>query len=254
MQTIYVGNTLINDIALGKSQIQDIWAQPPVISTLNLQYWFDTSFSASSVNWRANVGNSTGSLSNTTFNSNYPPRYTLTGAGNSEILFTGGNPGPGTAARTTSVTFNTTSTGSVQNIVWFGNPTTSDLVALQISTGSVGTDAYLKVLYLDTQPPISTTSSIATELGPISPNKWYMATLQTSGSTFQGITVWLNNKSQTFSGTGSWTTDNLYWINGAANGENGFSGSIQSNLYYNSYISQSAVLQNYEYYKLKLAL
>jgi hypothetical protein len=253
MQTIYVGNTLINDIALGKSQIQQIWAQPPVISTLNLQYWFDTSFSASSVNWRANVGNGTGSLGNATFNSDYPPRYTLTGAGNSEILFSGGNPGVGTAARTTSVTFNTTSVGSVQNIVWFGNPTTSQLLALQISTGSLGADAYLKVQYIDSQNNIAT-SSIATELGTISPNKWYMATLQTSGSTFQGITVWLNNKSQTFTGTNSWTTADVYWINGAANGANGYPGSIQANLYYNSYISQSAVLQNYEYYKLKLAL
>ena len=253
MQTIYVGNTLINDIALGKSQIQDIWAQPPVISTLNLQYWFDTSFSASGVNWRANVGNSTGSLTNTSFNSNYPARYTLTGAGDSEILFSGGNPGAGTAARTTTVTFNTSTTGSVQNIVWIGNPTTSDLLALQISTGSVGTDAYLKVLYSNTNGP-GTTSSIATDLGTISPNKWYSATLQTTGSTFAGITVWLNNKSQTFNGSGAWTTDALYWINGAASGLNGFSGSIQANLYYNSYISQSVVLENYQYYKLKLAI
>jgi hypothetical protein len=253
MQTIYVGNTLINDIALGSTQIQEVWSTPPQISTTNLQYWFDCSFSASVSNWRANFGNATGSLVNASFESSYPQRYVLTGA-NNEILFSGGNPGTGTAARTTVVTFNTTTTGSVQNIVWFGNPTTSDLLALQISTGSVGTDAYLKVLYLDTQAPILTTSSIATELGPISPNKWYMATLQTTGSTFEGITVWLNNKSQTFNGTGSWTTANTYWINGAASGVNPFAGSIQANLYYNSYISQSAVLQDYQYYKLKLAI
>lgn len=254
MQNIYVGSTLINDVYLGSGQMQNIWLNQPYIEYTNLQYWFDCSFSASAANWRANVGNATGSLVNASYQSSYPPRYVLTGA-NNEILFSPGNPGgSGTAARTTTVAFNTATTGSVQNIVWFGNPT-SDFLGLQISTGSSGTDAYLKVQYTNFASPFTgTTSSIATELGPISPNKWYVATLQTTGSTFAGITVWLNNKSQTFSGTGSWTANNLYWINGAANGVSPISGSIQSNLYYNSYISSSVVLNNYEYYKLKLAI
>lgn len=255
MQTIYVGNTLINDIALGTSQIQNIWAQPPVISPINLQYWFDTSFSASSVNWRANFGNATGSLTNTTFNSSYPPRYVMTG--NAEINFNTGNPGGnGTAARTSTIAFNTATTSSVQNIVWYGNPAGGYWLSLQISTGSVGTDSYLKVLYVNDTgfPQNPTTSSVAIDLGPISPNKWYVATLQTTGSNFSGITVWLNNKSQTFAGSGAWTTDSTYWSIGSAGGAFPFSGSIEANLYYNSFISQSAVLENYEYYKLKLAL
>ncbi len=250
MQTIYVGNTLINDIALGKSQIQNIWAQPPVISPINLQYWFDTSFSASSVNWKANFGNATGSLASTTFNSEYPPRYVMTG--NAEINMNTGNPGVGNAQRTNTVVFNTATTSSIQNISWFGNPSTSDLIALQIVSASAGGSAYLKFLYINSVG--AQTGSIATNLGPISPNKWYVATLQTTGSTFAGVTLWLNNTSQSFTGTNGWTSDSVYWSIGAASSANPFSGSIAANLYYNSYISQSAVLENYEYYKLKLAL
>jgi len=257
MQTIYVGNTLINDIALGAAQIQNIWATPPEISTLNLQYWFDTSFSASSVNWKANFGNATGSLTSTTFNSSYPPRYVMTGV--SEINFSTGNPGgSGFAPRTNMVAFNTTTTSSVQNIVWYGNPGGGHFLELQISTGSgaLSSNAYLKVQMVNdtglSENP--TTSSVAYDLGPISPNKWYVATLQTTGSRFSGISVWLNNVSQSFTGNGTWTTDDIYWSIGSAGGGRPFAGSIQSNLYYNSVISASAILQNLEYYKLKLAL
>lgn len=249
MQNIYIGSNYINDAYLGSNQMQNIWVNQPNISYTNLQYWFDCSFSASAANWRANFGNATGSLVNASYQSSYPPRYVLTGA-NNEILFNVGNPGGnGTAARTTTVAFNTATTASVQNIVWFGDTSLANqLLALQISTSSLGTDAYLKVQFGNS------TSSIATNLGPITPNKWYVATLQTTGSTFEGITVWLNNFSQTFTGNTSWTANNLYWINGAANGQNPFSGSIQSNLYYNSYISASAIIDNYDYYKLKLAI
>ena len=85
MQTVYIGNTLVNDIFVGSGRQSDVFNVSPSIVTASLVYYWDAAYSASAANWRnvlpftGSVAK-TGSLTQTSYTSTYPQSFNLTGS------------------------------------------------------------------------------------------------------------------------------------------------------------------------------
>jgi hypothetical protein len=72
-----------------------------------------------------------------------------------------------------------------------------------------------------------------------------------------GINVWLNNTSQSFSNGGTWDVPGVgvrYWEAGSIGGQLTFRGRIAFHLVYNRKLSDAEMIQNYDYFKLRFGL
>ena len=254
MQTVYIGNTLVNDVMLGSQRMQDVLLDKPSIVTSGLTAYFDASFNATTSSWRATSGNFTASFGGTVYNSAYPQNYQLTGSlagityGLNTALSTASL--SGTGSRTLIAFVSPVSSSNEGNIVWCGDGALNGLRFL-VTSSSLN----LKIVSNGTASPSTETF---TGLGGLSLNNWSMAAYTTDGTNnTNGINVWLNNTSQSFSNGGTWdiqTVGTRYWETGTIGGLLPFRGRIAFHLVYNRKLTDSEMLQNYEYFKFRFGL
>jgi hypothetical protein len=254
MQTVYIGNTLVNDVMLGSQRMGDVLLDKPAIVTSGLTAYFDASFNATTSSWRATTGNYTASIGGTIYNSTYPQNYQLTSSlagisyGFNNALITASL--QGTGSRTVISFVSPVSSSSEGNIVWTGDGALNGLRFL-VTSSSLN----LKLVSNATGLPSNQTF---TELGAMSLNNWFMAAYTTDGTnSTNGINVWLNNASQSFSNGGTWyvAEDGVrYWEAGSIGGQLTFRGRIAFHLVYNRKLTDAEMIQNYDYFKLRFGL
>jgi hypothetical protein len=254
MQTVYIGNTLVNDVMLGSQRMGDVLLDKPAIVTSGLTAFFDASNNATTSSWRATTGNYTASIGGTIYNSAYPQNYQLTSsiAGITYGLNTALSSASlsGTGSRTVISFVSPVSSSSEGNIVWTGNGSLDGLRFL-VTSSSLN----LKIVSNGTASPSTETF---TGLGGLSLNNWFMTAYTTDGTNnTNGINVWLNNTSQSFSNGGTWfvaETGIRYWEAGAINAQLTFRGRIAFHLVYNRKLTDAEMIQNYDYFKLRFGL
>ena len=245
MQTVYIGNTLVNDVFVGSQKANDVLSYTPTIVTSSLIHYFDASYSASAANWRDSVGNRTGSLFQTSYTSTYPESFNLTGS-IPDINF-GSVPVSlqGSGERTVIVWVYSKAGNTKRNMTWMGSVNSSDLVLFH--TGSATGLNYVAI-------GSDATSSVATSL-PISLNEWHQVAYTTDGTnTYGGINLWLDSNKAQLSGASTFNVGTLYWIFGTSNSNFPFSGSIFTQMIYNRKLTDNEILQNYQYFKYRLGL
>jgi hypothetical protein len=256
MQTVYIGNTLVNDVMLGSQRMGDILLDKVSIVTSGLTAYFDASFNASASSWRATTGNYTASIGGTIYNSTYPQNYQLTSsiAGITYGLNTALSSASlsGTGSRTMITFISPASSSTDATVVWTGDGAPGNPGLKFLVTSS---SLNLKIISDRTASPSTETF---TGLGSLSLNNWFMAAYTTDGTdNTNGITVWLNNASQSFSNGGTWLVAEAgtrYWETGAINAQFPFRGRIAFHLVYNRKLSDAEMIQNYDYFKLRFGL
>jgi hypothetical protein len=246
MQAIYLGNQQINAAALGNLPVSDIRLGQPIPSlvTESLSYYFDAAISASSANWRSVVpyGNRTGSLFQTTYTA-VPPQFNLNGAV-ADINF-GTVPNEiKQAPYTIIIVAKQKNDVGTANLTWFGNSSLGPNNFLQTS-GSVGSSKFIRVA-------TNVTSSVATTLS-YTLNEYHQVAMTVSGSTFGGVSVWVDDNKQSLSGSGQFASQSLsiYWVIGTENSQNPLSGSVLAYCVYNRVLSDSEILKNYAHFKAR---
>ena len=243
MQTVYVGNTLINDVFLGSQRMDDVtqYKIPSgALATSGLINYWDASISASAANWRNVIpyGTRTGSLFQTSYTATYPATFNLTGS-IPDINF-GTTPAAVTASNsvyTILINVKPTNDVALANVTWFGEQ------ELQM-TGSIGGTKYLRI-------NTATSSSIATNL-PVSLNQWHqIAITKTSDTTFASFNLWVDTNKQAISGSTSLNNivDDRYWIIGTNNSLRPLNGNVISYLLYNRVLSDTEITNNFYYFK-----
>ena len=246
MQTLYVGNTLINDVMLGSTRMADVTNTPPKLVTTSLTYYFDASISSSAANWRSVIpyGNRTGSLFQTNYTSTYPQTFNLTGSV-PDINFGSTPTELKNSPYTILMVVNQKNDVGRANLTWYGNSSGGSNVFLQAS-GSVGSSKFLRVA-------TDNSSSVATNLS-FTLNEYHQVAMTVTGSTFAGVSVWVDNNKQTFQGADTFTGNNgsFYWIIGTENSQNPLSGSVLAYCVYNRVLSDTEILTNYEYFRARL--
>jgi hypothetical protein len=245
MQTVYIGDTLVNDIFVGSGRASDVFNISPSIITTSLNFYWDAAYSASAANWR-NVlpyGNKTGSLTQTTYTSTSPQSFNLTGS-TADIVFGGTVPNAltGSGPYTIQMYVNPVKDTGSMNLFWFGS--SGDDLELQVS-GSIGSKKYLKIA-------TSSTSSVATNC-EVSLNEYHLITLTTDGNnSYSGFNVWVDGNKQAISGSNSFAPiPNLYWVIGANNSQRPLSGSVVSYLVYDRKLSDNEINQNLRYFRAR---
>jgi Concanavalin A-like lectin/glucanases superfamily len=252
MQTVYFGNTLINDVMLGSNRMSEVTNTPPTLVTSSLRYYYDASVSASAANWRAVMpytGSSarTGSLTQTTYTSTYPQSFNLTGSV-ADINFGGGVPNEltGSGPYTIQMFVKPVNDTGNTNLFWYGS-VEGNRVEVQMS-GSIGGTKFLRI-------QTGTSASVATNC-VVSLNEYHQIVLTTDGSsTFAGFNLWVDNVKQSISGStanGVPTDTGLFWVIGTINSQRPLSGSVISHLVYNRKLSDSEILQNYDYFQTRI--
>lgn len=244
MQTVYIGNTLVNDVMLGANRMTDIRSTSPTIVTSSLIYYWDASVSASAVDWKNVIpyGNRTGSLTQTTYTSTYPQTFNLTGS-TADINFGSVAGEIQSSPYTIIMVVSQKNDTALTNLTWFGNSPSQNL-SLQ-TTGSIGSSKKLRV-------STDNSSSIASNLN-FSLNEFHQVALTVSSSTFAGINVWVDNNKESFTGgTAIGTIGGLYWIIGNENSQRPLSGSVIAYTAYNRVLTDSEILQNYDYFQVRL--
>jgi hypothetical protein len=253
MSTVYIGDTLVNDIFLGSARIGEPNPVNLTLVTSGLTAYFDAAYSASSVNWKSTTGKYTASFLKTIYQSSPPQYYEITGSisdityGDNENLNSASL--SGTGSRTVMVWINPSSGSADSNILWYGNPAGNKLL-FEISSGSIGQN-YLKIAN-------DTSSSIATANGAVSLGNWQMATYTTNGTnTFSGINIWLNSNKQSIAGATTWdidTTGIRYWETGTVNSSLSYLGKIGAHLVYNRTLTDAEIIQNVNYFKSRFGI
>lgn len=245
MQTVYIGNTLINDVFLGSNRMADVRSTPPTLVTSSLIFYWDASVSASAANWR-NVlpyGNRTGSLTQTTYTSTYPQSFNLTGSV-ADINF-GTSPAElQSSPYTVIMIVSQKNDTALTNLTWWGGAGGGSNISFQ-TTGSIGSTKKLRVAN-------AATSSIASTLN-FTLNEFHQVALTVGSSTFAGVNVWVDNNKESFTGGASvGTPSGPYWIIGTDSGLRPLSGSVIAYTAYNRVLSDSEILQNYDYFQTRL--
>lgn len=255
MQTIYIGNTLVNDVMLGANRMSDVFNVSPSIVTSSLLYYFDAAYSASAANWRTvlpftgSMGElqRTGSLTQTTYTSTYPQSFNLTGSV-ADINFAGNTPNEltGSGPYTVQLFVNPVKDTGSMNLFWWGNAAGSDL-QLQMS-GSIGENKFLRI-------ETSGTSSVATNC-VVALNKYQLITLTADGTNqYSTFNVWVDGVKQAISGSTSFAPlGTLYSVIGTYSSQRPLSGSVVSYLTYNRKLSDNEILQNLRYYQARLGM
>jgi hypothetical protein len=259
MQTVYIGNTLVNDVMLGSNRMSDVISTAPSLVTSGLTLYFDAAYSASSTQWRAKVTPSgtalTASLSQTIYSTTPPQYLNFTGSASVCTYIAGPAEGAltsaslaGTGARTVMTFIYPKESSSLDNnIVWTGGAG-DDRLFFQITSGSLN---YLKIETLKG----TTTQSVATQLGEIPYNQWNLVGYTTNGTnTYNGIDVWMNTQKQSLSGSTQWnvaTTGTAYMEGSTAFGIKPYYGYVASTVVYNRKLTDSEWLQNYEYFQYR---
>jgi hypothetical protein len=251
MQTVYIGNTLVNDVMLGSSRMSEVTNTPPKLVTSSLRYYYDASISASAANWRAVLpytGSSarTGSLTQTTYTSTYPQTFNLTGSV-ADINF---SPTPneltGSGPYTIQLFVKPVNDTGNTNLFWYGAALGGGPgLQLQMS-GSIGGTKYLRI-------ETDASSSVATNC-EVALNEYQLITLTTNGTAnFSGISVWVDSVQQSILGSEVFNvTQTSYWIIGTISGIRPLSGSVISHLVYNRKLSDNEILQNLTYFKARI--
>jgi hypothetical protein len=246
MQTVYVGNTLINDVMLGSQRMDDvIQYKIPTgsLTTSGLVYYFDANTNADNTSWRTvqPYGNVTGALFQTNHTSAYPASFNLTGSipdinfGATPTVLRDSN-----STYTVLMTVKPTNDAAAANLTWWGDGRRSTLRLI----GDVGGTKYMQI---DTD----TSSSIATNL-PVSLNQWHQLGLtKTTNTTFASFNLWADTQKQAISGSTSLTDiiNPFYWIIGTANSNVPLNGSVISYLVYNRVLSDTEIINNFYYFK-----
>lgn len=244
MQTVYIGNTLVNDVMLGSNRMADVRSTPPKLVTSSLVYYWDASVSASAANWRNVIpyGNTTASLTQTTYTSAYPQTFNLTGSVADINL--GSTPAQiQSAPYTVLMVVSQKNDTDLTNLTWWGGSPFSNL-SLQ-TTGSIGSPKKLRV-------KTDNSASIANNLN-FTLNDFHQVVLTVNGSTFADINVWVDNNKQSFTGgTTLGSIGSLYWIIGTENSQRPLSGSVISYCAYNRVLTDSEILTNYDYFQTRL--
>lgn len=244
MQTVYFGNTLVNDVMLGSVRMTDVRNVAPKLVTSSLIYYWDASVSASAANWRNVIpyGNRTASLSQTNYTSIYPQTFNLTGSVADINL--GTRPGElQTSPYTVIIVVSQKNDTALTNLTWFGNSPGQSL-SLQ-TTGSIGSAKKIRV-------STDNSSSIASNLS-FSLNEFHQVALTVGGSTFADINVWVDSNKESFTGgTAIGTIGGNFWIIGNENSQRPLSGSVVSYTAYNRVLTDSEILQNYDYFNTRL--
>jgi hypothetical protein len=252
MQTVYFGNTLINDVMLGSNRMADVRSTSPSIVTSSLRYYYDASISASAANWRAVIpytGSSarTGSLTQITYTSTYPQSFNLTGSV-ADISFGGGVPNEltGSGPYTIQMFVKPVNDMGNTNLFWYGTAA-GNRIEVQMS-GSIGGTKFLRI-------QTGTSASVATNC-VVSLNEYHQIVLTTDGSsTFAGYNLWVDNVKQSISGStanGAPPDTGLFWVIGTNSALRPLSGSVISHLVYNRKLSDSEILQNYDYFQTRI--
>jgi hypothetical protein len=208
MQTVYIGNTLINDVYLGSQRMDDTLQLPAQYTKSGLKVLWDGNYNTTTSSWRATVGNYTASASGP------PPQVTLvTGSGLTSYYTTDGTGSliwgnyldivsteqDLSKDRTVLIWTkpgNLTNEATITRIG--GDPNASDGY-LELDITSAATSNKLKLKYgpSDTSQTAATLSSVAT-------GSWQMVGYTTNGSTTANIELWLNNSKQALTGSTNW--------------------------------------------------
>jgi hypothetical protein len=246
MQTVYIGNTLVNDFFIGNVKASNVISNLNGLVTSSLIAWFDAESSASAANWRTTTyGNRTGSLSGGAgYKSSYLPSYEFSSS-LSTIGF-GTPPVTGTSSRTYTIWVKSQSTASLSVIQWNGSAASGDFMLIGTAYDNNRNSLYFRTL---------NSSSIVIELPEFNLNEWNCITLTTDGTnTWSAFNIWFNDQKYEFSGGTTWTTPsiNASWELGLKDSSNPYSGSIFSQLVYNRELNDNEILQNYSYYRYRL--
>ena len=249
MQTVYLGNTLINDIFVGSGRQSDVFNVSPTIVTSSLVYYFDAAYSSSAAGWRAVLpytGSSTktGSLTQTTYTSTYPQSFNLTGSA-ADINFAGAVTPLTTTNQQTIILYvkPVNDTGNT-NLMWWGT-VEGNRTEIQMS-GSIGGDKFLRI--------VTNSSSSVAQNCKVSLNDWHQIVLTTDGTTtFSAFNVWVDDVKQSISGSTVWAAPgNSFWVIGTFAGQRPLSGSVVSHLVYDRKLSDNEILQNLRYFRARL--
>lgn len=246
MQTVYIGDTLINDVYLGSIRASEVTNTPPKLVTSSLVYYFDASISASAANWRTVLpyGSKTGSLFQSSYTTDYPQTFILTGS-IATIEFAGGTPSElQTNPYTLQILVYQKNDTALTNLTWWGNSGGGQNIQIQTS-GSIGNNKFVR---FDTP----NSSSLANNI-PFTLNDWHLVSVVVTGSRFDTVSLWVDNNKQNLGGTTTFgTIGTLYWAIGTNNSQNALSGSVVSYSVYNRALSDSEILQNYTYFRNRL--
>lgn len=259
MQTVYIGNTLVNDVMLGSDRMSDVISTAPSLVTSGLTLYFDAAYSASSTQWRAKVTPPntalTASMTQVVYSATQPQYLSFTGSVSTCTYIAGGAEGAltsaslaGTGARTVMMyVYPKESSSFDNNLVWTGG-NGDDRLFFQITSGSLN---YLKIETLKG----TTTQSVATQLGEIPYSQWNMVAYTTNGTnTYNGIDVWLNSSKQSLSGSTQWnvaTTGTAYMETSTAFGIKPYYGYVAATVVYNRKLTDYEMLKNYEYFQYR---
>lgn len=255
MQTIYIGNTLVNDIMLGSNRMSDVFNISPSIVTSSLFYYFDSATSASAANWRATIpytgsggATRTGSLFQTNYTSQNPATFNLTGS-QASIDFGGGTPAviAGSGPYTIQLFAKPVNDIGLIDLFWYGAALGGGTsYQFQIS-GSVGGTKFLRI-------ETDLTSSVARDC-VVSLNQYHQFTFTADGTAnFNGLNLWVDGTKQAISGSTAFgpLVNTTYHSIGTNNGQRPLSGSVVGYLIYNRKLSDNEILQNLRYFNARV--
>jgi hypothetical protein len=132
---------------------------------------------------------------------------------------------------------------ALTNLTWWGGSAGSN-ISFQ-TTGSIGSAKKLRVV-------TDNSSSIASTLN-FTLNEFHQVALTVGSSTFAGINVWVDNNKESFQGgTSIGTVSGPFWIIGTNNSLRPLSGSVIAYTAYNRVLTDSEILQNYDYFQTRL--
>ena len=258
MQTVYIGNTLINDVMLGSRRMDDVLQLQVQSVKTSLTALWDGNYNTTTSSWQASVGNYTASIGSGVkliTGSGQTSYYSLT---SSLPSFAWGSPADiisaglsFTGSRTVLLWINPINLTNQSVLTWCGqNAGGADTGVIEFVISSA-TNLNKLVISGSTAAGI-VTAERATNLGSVTTGSWQMVGYTTNGgNTLAAFDVWLNNNKQSLTGSGQWTvkTDggNNFWEFGLISGLKPYSGSIAYQFIYNRKLTDSEIAQNYQY-------
>jgi len=265
MQTVYIGNTLINDVMLGSQRMDDVLQLNVTPIRTGLTALWEGNYNTATSSWRAYVGNYTASMDPAGANgkvtlitgSNKTPYYAFSGSlpsfvwGNaSDITSTGQDLAK---ARTVLLWINPSSLTNQSVLSWCGQNAGGVLNGdLQFVISSAANQNKLVISgSLPNGGGVISTGS-AVNLNSVVTGSWQMVGYTTNGgNTIGAFEVWLNNSKQALTGSGIWGVKvdggNNFWEFGLVSGIKPYSGSMAYQFVYNRKLSDSEIIQNYDY-------
>jgi hypothetical protein len=258
MQLVYLGNTLINDVMLGSQRMDDVLQIQTQYVKTNLQALYDGNFNATTSSWRTVVGNATASIgSGVQFitGSNKTPYYNVTGSINSFAWGTAQNiidfGLSGTGARTVLLWINPTNLTNESVLTWYGqNAGGTPTGDIELLISSQANSNRLIVSASTAAGAIATGSAV--DLGSVTTGSWQMVGYTTDGgNTIGAFNLWLNGNKQILTGSRTWSVNmtggNNFWEFALISAAKPYSGSVAYQFIYNRKLTDTEIVQNYQY-------